>query len=366
MVMEKSVIDYFTVLEDPRKWRNVQHLLEDIMVISIIAVICGAEGWEEIEDFARSKEKFFKSILKLPHGIPSHDTIRRVFALIEPESFEQCFKLWTNSLVKEQKGVVAFDGKTLRGSHDRSKGKSPIHMVSAWSAANGIVLGQLAVGDKSNEITAIPNLIKLLDLDGLIVTIDAMGTQTKIADSIKGKGADYILALKGNQGYLNELVESGFQTRKADLYYETIEKDHGRIEIRKCYVMNQIKWMDEEIDRWRDLKSIIKIESIREIQNKKAEETRYYISSLNDNAELINNSIREHWGIENKLHWSLDVTFREDESRKRAGKTAKNFTIVRRIALNLLRTCDDLKISIKRKRLRAGWDEAYLQSILKI
>jgi len=364
--MEKSIIDYFVAVEDPRKWRNVQHHLEDIIVISIVAVICGAEGWEEIEDFGKIKEKFFKSILKLPYGIPSHDTIRRVFMLLESESFEQCFKSWTDSLAKKQKGVVAFDGKTLRGSHDRSKGKSPIHMVSAWSAANGIVLGQIAVGDKSNEITAIPKLIKILDLKGLIVTIDAMGTQTKIAESIKENGADYILALKGNQGYLKELVESGFQNRNADLYYETIEKDHGRIETRKCHVINQIEWMDEEKERWRDIKSIIKIDSIREIQNNKTEETRYYISSLKDNAELISNSIREHWGIENKLHWSLDVTFREDESRKRAGKTAKNFTVVRRIALNLLRTCDELKISLKRKRLKAGWDEGYLRTLLKI
>lgn len=364
--MGKSIINYFSTIEDPRKWINVQHKLEDIIIICIVAVICGAEGWEEIEDFGRSKEKFFKSILELPYGIPSHDTIRRVFMMLNPDSFELCFKAWTDSLVKKQKGVVALDGKTVRGSHDRSRGKSPIHMVSAWSVANEIVLGQIAVGDKSNEITAIPKLIEILDLKGLIVTIDAMGTQTKIAESIKEKGADYILALKGNQGYLKELVESGFQNRKADLSYETIEKDHGRIETRTCYVINQIEWMDEEKDRWRDLKSIIKIDSVREIQNKRTEETRYYISSLNNNVELISNSIREHWGIENKLHWSLDVTFREDESRKRVGKTAKNFTVVRRIALNLLRTCDDLKISLKRKRLKAGWNEEYLKNILKI
>jgi len=364
--MEESIFNYFSTIEDPRKWINVQHKLLDIIVISIVAVICGAEGWEEIEDFAISKTSFFRSILELPYGIPSHDTIRRVFMLLAPESFEQCFKAWTDSLVKRQEGVVAFDGKTLRDSHDRCKGKLPIHMVSAWSAANGIVLGQIAVGEKSNEITAIPKLIEILDIKGLIVTIDAMGTQTKIAEAIKGKGADYILALKGNQGYLKELVVSGFQNRKSDLFYQTIEKDHGRIEIRKCSVINQIEWMDEEKDRWRDLKSIIKIDSVREIQNKKTEETRYYISSLNKGAELISKSIREHWGIENKLHWSLDVTFREDESRKRAGKTAKNFTIVRRIALNLLRTCDDLKISLKRKRLKAGWDEKYLRNILKI
>lgn len=364
--MGKSIIDYFSSVKDPRQWRNIQHKLEDIIIISIVAVICGAEGWEEIEDFGRSKEKFFKSILELPNGIPSHDTIRRVYMLLNPESFEQCFKSWTTSLSKKQKGVLAFDGKTLRGSHNRIKGESPIHIVSAWSSANGIVLGQIAVGEKSNEITAIPKLIEFLDLKDLIVTIDAMGTQTKIAESIIENGGDYILALKGNQGYLKELAESGFKNRKADLYYETIEKDHGRIEVRKCYVINQIQWMDKEKDRWRGLKSIIKICSTREIQNNKTEETRYYISSLNKNAELINNSIREHWGIENKLHWSLDVTFREDESRKRAGNTAKNFTITRRIALNLLRSCDDLKISIKRKRLKAGWDEKYLKNILKI
>jgi len=365
--MGKNIMDYFVSIEDPRKWRNVRHKLEDIIILSIVAVICGAEGWEEIEEFGNSKETFFKSILELPHGIPSHDTIRRVFMLLEPDSFEKSFKSWTESLVKKRKGVLAFDGKTLRGSHDRVNGKSPIHIVSAWSDANGIVLGQIAVGDKSNEITAIPKLIEFLDLKGLVVTIDAMGTQTKIADKIIEKGGDYILALKGNQGYLKELVESGFKSRKADLSFETIGKDHGRIETRKCQVINQLEWMDEEIIRWQGLKSIIKIDSVREIQNTKTEETRYYISSLKENAELIINSIREHWGIENKLHWSLDVTFREDESRKRAGKSAKNFTIVRRIALNLLRTHADLKkTSLKRKRLKAGWDEEYLKNILNI
>lgn len=366
MPMEINIIDYFSVLDDPRKGRNVQHKLEDIIILSIIACIGGAEGWEEIEEFGKSKQEFFASILGLPHGIPSHDTIRRVFTLLDPSSFENCFKSWTNSLRKKKKGVVAFDGKTLRRSHDRAKGKPPLHMVSAWSSANHIVLGQLAVGDKTNEITAIPELMGLLDLKGTIVTIDAMGTQTAIAEKIRKKKADYILALKGNQGYLRELVESGFKDRLANLSHETVEKDHGRIETRRCHVINQIDWMDEEKDRWKEMNSIIKIDSIRERGNEITEETRYYISSLKENAALISNSIREHWGIENKVHWSLDVTFREDESRKRAGRSAENFAVIRRIALNLLKNDDMPKLSLKRKRLKAGWDNEYLIRVLKI
>jgi predicted transposase YbfD/YdcC len=364
--MSKSIIDYFSIIEDPRKGRNVQHKLEDIIVLSIMACIAGAEGWEEIEEFGISKQAFFEDILELPHGIPSHDTTRRVFMLLDPMAFERCFESWTSSLQRKKKGVIAFDGKTLRGSHDRIKGKQPLHMVSAWSSSNHVVLGQLAVDGKTNEITAIPQLMDLLDLSKTVVTIDAMGTQTAIAAKIRDKKADYVLALKGNQGYLKELAESGFKTRKADLSHETIEKDHGRIETRKCYVINQIDWMDEEKERWKDIGSIIKIDSTRQINDQTTEETRYYISSLNDNITLISDSIREHWGIENKVHWSLDVTFREDESRKRAGKSATNFAVVRRIALNLLKLENTSKASMKRKRLKAGWDEPYLRKVLRI
>lgn len=364
--MGKSIKDYFSIIEDPRKGRNVQHKLEDIIIISIIASIGGAEGFEEVEEFGQSKKVFFETILELPHGIPSHDTFRRVFILMNPRSFESCFKAWTTTLQEKKKGVVAFDGKTLRRSHDRAKGKKAIHMISAWSAENQIVLGQLAVGDKTNEITAIPELMDLLDIRNTVITIDAMGTQTEIAKKIRQKKADYILALKGNQGYLKELVESGFEKRKQDITHETIEKDHGRIEIRKCEVINHLAWMDEEKDRWTDLHSIIRVTSTREIKEEKNEETRYFISSIKDNAVFLSKSIREHWGIENKLHWTLDVAFREDEIRKRVGQSSENFAIVRRIALNLLKNEKTLKLGIKGKRLKAGWDNDYLMRILKI
>ncbi len=218
------------------------------------------EGGEEIEEFGRSKKKFFESILELPHGIPSHDTIRRIFMLMDPLSFESSFKAWTSGLAKKKKGVIAFDGKTIRRSHDRNKNKNAIHMVSAWSSENELVLGQLAVEEKTNEITAIAKLMDLLDLKGTVVTIDAMGTQTEIAKKIRKKEADYILALKGNQGYLKEIVEDGFKNRKPDLMHESLEKDHGRIESRKCEVINNLDWMDEEKDRWTDLNSIIRVQ----------------------------------------------------------------------------------------------------------
>lgn len=364
--MEKNIIEYFSGIEDPRKWRNVQHKLEDIIIISIIATIAGAEGWEEIEEYGKCKKAFFETILELPNGIPSHDTIRRVFMLMHPESFEVCFKSWTLGVAKKKEGIVPFDGKTLRRSYDGSKSKNAIHTVSAWSAENQLVLGQLAVADKTNEITAIPQLMDLLDLKGAVVTIDAMGTQTKIAEKIREKEADYILALKGNQGYLKEVVESGFQHRVVNDTHESIDKDHGRIETRKCDVINQIDWMDEEKDRWADMKSIIRVQATREIKGKQKEETRYYISSIKDSAVFLNNSIRAHWEIENKLHWSLDIAFREDESRKRAGKSAENFSIVRRIALNLLKNEKSFKLGLKGKRLKAAWDEDYLMKILKI
>ena len=365
--MSQTIQDFFKEVEDPRKWKNVQHKLLDIIILSILAVLCGAEGWEEIELFGKSKKDFLKEFLKLPRGIPSHDTIRRVFMHLNPESFGKAFMLWTQSLRRKFKGeIIPIDGKCLRGSKDWFHGQSAIHVVSAWAEENQLVLGQIKVDEKSNEITAIPQLLELLDLKDTIVTIDAMGTQTAIAEKIIDKGADYILALKGNQGYLKEIVENLFEQVKPTAIDQTTEKDHGRIETRKCSVINKLELLDEEKDRWKDLKSIIKVEATTQIREEVRNENRYYITSLSPDPKLLNEAIRKHWGIENKLHWSLDVCFREDDSRKRAGHSAENFSTVRKIALNLLKQEATLKMGMKGKRLKAAWDNDYLRKLLKI
>ena len=365
--MKPTIHDFFKEVEDPRKWRNVQHKLLDIIIISILAVICGAEGWEEIELFGKSKEGFLKEFLELPKGIPSHDTFRRVFMYMNPESFGKSFMSWTASLREKIKGeIIPIDGKCLRGSKDSFHKRTAIHMVSAWAESNQLVLGQIKVDEKSNEITAIPKLLELLDLKNTIVTIDAMGTQTAIAEKIIDQGADYILALKGNQEYLKEAVEKLFEQVKPIATHQTIEKGHGRIETRTCSVINKLELLDEEKDRWKKLQSVVSIEAIIETQGKVRKEIRYFISSLSPDAQLLNGAIRKHWGIEIKLHWSLDVCFREDDSRKRTEHSAENFSTVRKIALNLLKQDSSLKLGLKGKRLNAAWNNEYLKKILGI
>lgn len=365
--MKTSLHHYFSKLPDPRIHRNKKHLLIDIIVLSIIAVLCGAESWNSIELFGNSKKEFLSTILKLPNGIPSHDTINRVFSIINPGKFEQLFIQWVQSLIDTRISgeVIAIDGKTMRGSKDGYHDKSPIHIVSAWANSNQLVLGQTKTSEKSNEITAIPELLNMLDIEECIITIDAMGTQKKIAETIIDKQADYILALKGNQGYLKEEVQNTFLRQQPDSTDETVEKGHGRIETRKCEVINKLDFLDEK-EQWAGLKSIARVTASREINGKQTSEERLYISSVVSDAKNFNTFIRQHWGVENSLHWTLDVTFREDDQRKRNGYAASNFALVEKIALNLLKSEESRNMSIKSKRLVAAWDHEFLLKVLRV
>jgi predicted transposase YbfD/YdcC len=372
----ESPISYFNELSDPRVDRTKAHLLDDIIFIAIASVLCGANSWDDMEDFGKAKLPWLKTFLKLPEGIPSHDTFNRVFSLLDPKKLGECFIRWTRAVFNTTKGeVISIDGKTIRGSRDNGK-KSIVHMVSAWAEINNIVLGHLKVDDKSNEITAIPELLKLLVLKGCIVTIDAMGCQKNIASQIVSQEADYVFALKGNQGNLLQQTEDSFRFLPMKSVSEDIDADHGRVERRVCSVIDDLSMIETRED-WKNLKSIIKVEAerftctlyeVRSIKStgKSENETRFYVSSLPADAKLLNKSIRSHWRIENSLHWILDVAFNEDNSRKRAGNAAQNFSVLNRIALNLLKNDKSTKRGIKGKRLKAGWDERYLEKILKI
>lgn len=358
--------NYFKCLAEPRMDRCKLHSLEDIIFLTIAAVISGADNFVEIVAFGNEKKSWLLKFLKLEHGIPSHDTIGRLFAAIDANLFEKCFISWMQSVVKLTEGqVIAIDGKTLRGSSSPANGKKAIHMVSAFASANNVVLGQLACAEKSNEITAIPALLQLIVVKGCIVTIDAMGCQTAIATEIIKQGADYILAVKDNQKNLHKELQDMFSLVKSE-NFETLEKNNGRIETRKCSILTDLKKMNKT-ENWDGLKSIVRIESTREIINgTKSEETRYYISSLDTTAEKMNAYVREHWCVENKLHWSLDVSFNEDANRARTDNSAENLSIIRRVGLNLLKTNTTKKVGIAAKRKTAGWNTEYLETILNL
>ena len=364
-----TIAKHFGKLEDPRIDRTKLHLLSDILTIAICAVICDADGWVDVENYGVSKHTWLATFLPLPNGIPSHDTFGRVFARIDPQQFQACFIRWMRDIYRVTNGeVVPIDGKTLRHSFDTELGLSPIHMVSAWATSNRLVLGQVKVDDKSNEITAIPALLKTLDIAGCIVTIDAIGCQKSIARQIIEQSGDYVLALKANQETLyadvRALLDHLIATGDADLdYYETSEENHGRIEVRRYWTTSRLDTLRSR-DAWHKLQTIGAVEAERSTNGETTTERRYYILSLPSTAKTFGNAVRSHWEIENVVHWVLDIAFREDECRIRMGHGPENFAVLRHIALNLLRQETTFKGSIKSKRHRAGWNEFYLKKVL--
>jgi predicted transposase YbfD/YdcC len=366
-----SFAHHFAELTDPRIDRSKLHELLDIVAIAICAVTAGAESWDDIEEFGHAKHDWLQTFLALPNGIPSHDTTRRLFERLDPDEFQRCFLGWIEALHEATEGqVIAIDGKTLRRSFDRAKGRSALHLVHAWATANHLLLGQVAVGEKSNEITAIPKLLKVLEITGAIVTIDAMGCQKEIAHTIRERKAHYVLALKANHEHLYEQVVAFFDRARARLmkgpdirYHRAWDEGHGRDECRRCWATSDLSWLEGR-EEWTDLKSVAMIEAERFVGDAVVVETRYYLSSLSNDAEVLNEAVRSHWGVENSLHWVLDVTFHEDSSRIRKENAPENFGLLRRLALCLLKKESTSKRSIKGKRLRASWDEGYLLRVL--
>lgn len=377
MTQEKiaSITAHFADVEDPRRDEGKRHSLIAIFVMALCAVICHADTWPEIEEFARSKEGWFRQFLELPHGIPTQYTFRRLFLLVDPEQLQKSFLAWIETVQETTSGdVVAIDGKALRRAFAQGGKKGMIHMVNAWSSLNHLVLGQVKVDKKSNEITAIPRLLDMLVLNNCIVTIDAMGCQREIAQNILDAEADYLLALKKNQGTLYEDVEHLFAHAlphnfdQPEMDYTTqVGKGHGRVENRQCWVIADAEWLAllRRQHDWPQLRTIVKIEASRSIDDKRRKrDRRYYISSLEPDATRILEATRAHWEVENKVHWVLDVAFREDESRLRKGNGQENMAALRRWSLNLIRHEKSVKGSIKTKRLKAGWDNNYLEKVL--
>lgn len=378
----RSLVEHFETISEPRVNRRKRHELVDILVIAICSLLCGGETFDDMEDFGKAKREWFQTFLDLANGIPSHDTFNRVFAAIDPKEFLDCFLRWTQSLRQCVAGeIVSLDGKALRRALNR--GESAKYIVSAWAEGNRLVLGQLKVQDKSNEITAVPELLRVLELAGCIVTVDAMGCQKKIAKEIVEADADYVLALKGNQETVHQEVKSFLDSTLTEKQkvrpagaalpeaaarleeLETVEKDHGRLETRRYYQSDELDWF-QDLSEWEKLRSVGMVESVREVNGHTALERRYYLSSLPLGVETFARAVRGHWGVENKVHWVMDVCFHEDQSRARAGHAAENLATLRRLALNLLRRETSKKRGIKGKQLNAAWDHSYLLKLLGV
>jgi predicted transposase YbfD/YdcC len=368
-----SILSHFEDLKDPRIERTKKHLLLDIIGLTICAVICGADGWQDIEEYGRAKIQFLKKFLALPNGIPSHDTIERLFQRIKPAAFERCFRSWTGALA-EKLGLkqIAIDGKTVRGSFDRASGQSALHLVSAWSTEGHFTLGQVAVEDKSNEITAIPELLRLMEVSGAIITIDAMGCQKEVAATIQEAGGDYVLAVKENQPNLfDDILDHFLELHETDFagaagakcsHFKTEKKSHGRVE-RRDYYSTPVPKTIRNSEAWRGLKSIGQVVSLVERDGKETSEVRLYISSLPSNARQFGKAVRGHWGIENSCHWVLDMTFHEDRSRIRKDHGAENFALLRRLSVAAIKQAKT-KGSVRLHRKKAAWDDEHLLTII--
>jgi predicted transposase YbfD/YdcC len=369
--LHKTVVDKFSSIVDPRIERTKRHKLLDIIFVAIAAAVCGADNWKAVEVFAQARKSWLETFLELPNGIPSHVTFWRVFRKINAAEFHKCFVRWIQAAFEHVDGdIIAIDGKTMRGSSDSITGSGPLHIVSAWAAEHNITLAQVKVREKSNEITAIPALLDMIMIRGAVVTMDAMGCQKAIAKRIVAGEGDYVLALKGNHSLIHDEVENYFlQALAIDFegvehdYFTSLEKDHGRIEKRTVYVTGDLDWLPNKGD-WTNLTSIAMVVSERTIKGKTSKEIRFYLSSLKPIASRIAHAIRTHWGIENKVHWILDVTFGEDKNQL-SENGAENFSLLSKIALNLLKQDKTVKLSIPNKRFRASMDQAYLETILK-
>lgn len=363
--MSASIVEHFAPLEDPRMDRNKLHALLDIVLLTICAVVSGANGWEAIEDFGHEKLDWLRQFAPFRNGVPSHDCIANLVARLSPKGFQTCLLSWTRAIAQITDGeVVAVDGKAARGSRDRRRGRSALHMVSAWACANRLVLGQEATEEKSNEITAIPKLLELLDLRGCLVTIDAMGCQTAIAAQIVSQGGDYVLGLKGNQGALHDAVEdfwtvaqaAGFAQVAHD-FLEEVDKDHGRLEVRRYWITEDLRTLPDT-DRWTGLRSTGMVERVCIVGDTTTTERRYFINSIPATAPRFAHAVREHWGVENRLHWRLDVVFGEDASRIRKGQAPAIMTSLRHLCMNLFEQ-EGSKLSLAKKRRKAAWNDDF-------